>query len=561
MLKSLPIPNICSNFAAEMKRIALLLIGIALSCSLFSQVKLPQVRSLESDGWQIQHSVMSWDSLSVYFSARAPQTSHYDLYVVYAEGWKWTEPQRLSSISTEQDELWPSVSSDGSMLFYVRRTAPTGEKNSYEKTQIWRAWYRNGQWTEPAPLIISGDEDSQPQILEDNRTLLFTRRAESKKHDGAWQNRTSTMMDDHNWTYPAIVTETPSAKPIIAASGSLVAVQSQRALGHGHVLVYDATNEQLLQTASIHKQTGRWRVALQQGRHYRLALTADGYSYHYIDIPTYQLETREERSFGVIALDDHLTLTLQTYDAETQVILRSQRKELPLGKIHRIPLRQEGYRDTTLMVNTQRPTVFTETELDIAMRPKKSMHHFTVTDAMTGEAVQDALLRLNGQPTPADTALRINLERPPQVSAKGYIFYDTLFHTGATTQDRTVAVRLLPLTKDLVLQLRNIQFAHDSYELTESSSDQLESLAQLLFINPTLRIELSSHTDDQGSDRYNDRLSTLRGQAVAQWLVNRGVDAKRMEIVGYGKRKPLVPNDSDEHRALNRRVEIKVIEF
>lgn len=141
------------------------------------------------------------------------------------------------------------------------------------------------------------------------------------------------------------------------------------------------------------------------------------------------------------------------------------------------------------------------------------------------------------------------------------MFYDTLFYTGKDTRERTVMVALLPIQKDMVLQLRNIQFEHDSYELTESSNDELESLAQLLFMNPTLRIELSSHTDDQGSDKYNDRLSTLRGQAVEKWLINRGIPADRMVIMGYGKRKPLVPNDSDEQRAINRRVEIKVLDF
>ena len=120
---------------------------------------------------------------------------------------------------------------------------------------------------------------------------------------------------------------------------------------------------------------------------------------------------------------------------------------------------------------------------------------------------------------------------------------------------------MMPLTKDLVLQLRNIQFEYNSYELTESSNTELESLAQLMRMNPTLRIELSAHTDDQGSDRYNDRLSEMRGKAVEKWLVEQGIDAARMEAVGYGKRKPLVPNDSEEHRALNRRVEIKVLDF
>ena len=544
-----------------MKRIILFALVFAFSGSVLAQVQLPQVRLLENQGWSIQHSVMSWDSLSVYFSAKEPQAPSYDLYVVRANGWRWGEPEKLRSISTDEDELWPSISSDESMLFYVHRTPATGEKHSFEKTQIWRAWYRDNTWTEAAPIIISGDEDSQPQLLEDNCTLLFIRREESKKHDGAWQNWTSTMLDDHNWTIPGLYNIVPQPQPLMAANGTLVMVKGGRPIAQGYVLVYDATNEKLLQKAAVHTQTGRWKVALQQNRRYRLALTAPGFSHHYIDIDTHTLNRREERSFGSIALDDQLALTLQTYDSETQTILRSKKEILPLGKLHTLRLQHEGYEDTTLTVNTQRPTIFTETELDIAMRPKKSLHHFRVINPFTGERIEEAQLRMNGQPTPADTALRLNMERTLQVSAKGYMFYDTLFHTGNDTRERTVVVALLPIQKDMVLQLRNIQFEHDSYELTESSNNELESLAQLLITNPTLRIELSSHTDDQGSDKYNDRLSTLRGQAVEKWLVQRGIPADRMVIVGYGKRKPLVPNDSDEQRAINRRVEIKVLDF
>jgi outer membrane protein OmpA-like peptidoglycan-associated protein len=260
-------------------------------------------------------------------------------------------------------------------------------------------------------------------------------------------------------------------------------------------------------------------------------------------------------------IGNQLRLSLNTYDEETQEILAQEQKVLPLGQLHKIHLRQTGYHDTVLAVNTLRPTIFTETELDIPMRPKKSLHHFRVTNIRDNQAVEDAVIRLNGAFASADTALRIGHELALQVSAPGYLFFDTLIHTGDDTRERTIAIRLQPLEKDLVLQLRNIQFEYDSYELTEGSNEALEALAQLLFINPTLRIELSAHTDDLGSDKYNDRLSSLRGQAVAKWLKERGVEADRIESKGYGKRKPLVPNDSDENRALNRRVEIKVTAF
>ena len=466
-----------------MKRIPIILFLAAMSVGMMAQVKLPQVRILETKGWSVQHSVMAWDSLSVYFSAQAPGASSYDLYVVRADGWRWGEPEKLASICTDEDELWPSISSDEGMLFYVHRTpANPNEKNSREKQQIWRAWYREGAWTEAAPLIISGENDSEPRILEDNRTLLFVRHTEGKRHEMNATTMSATMMDDHNWTLPMTYTETPQAQPILAVSGDVVMTKSRRPLTTGRVMVYDAMTEQLQQEARVHPVSGHWRVALLKNKHYRLAITAPGYSYQYIDIRTDSLTARAEQAAGTVVLDNQLVLRLNGYDAESQQTVYTTRQVLPLGQLHSVRMQQTGYEDTTL-------------------------------------------------------------------------------NTGATTQQATIRIRLLPIEKGMVLQLRNIQFEYDSYELTESSNEALESLAQLLLINPTLRIELSAHTDDQGSDRYNDRLSTLRGQAVESWLKRRGIDSERIESVGYGKRKPLVDNDNEEHRAVNRRVEIKVLEF
>ena len=527
-----------------------------------SAVKLPQVRVLETKGWSVQHSVMAWDSLSVYFSAQAPGTNNYDLYVMRADGWRWSEPEKLASICTDEDEWWPSISSDEKMLFYVHRTpANPNEKNSREKQQIWRAWQREKEWSEAAPLIISGDNDSEPRILEDNCTLLFVRRTEGKRHEVTTTSMYATMMDDHNWTLPMAYTEMPQAQPILAVSGEVVMVKGRRPLTTGRVMVYDAMTEQLQQEAQVHTVSGHWRVALRKNKHYRLAITAPGYSYRYIDIRTDSLAARAERTEGTIVLDNQLALRLNGYDAENQQTVYTTRQVLPLGQLHSVRIQQKGYEDTTLVINTKRPTVFTETELDIPLQPLKSPHLFIVSDARTEDLIEDATLRLNGQPTSTYTALRINQEVAVQVSAPGYLFYDTLINTGATPQQATIRIRLLPIEKGMVLQLRNIQFEYDSYELTESSNDALEALAQLMQINPTLRIELSAHTDDQGSDRYNDKLSTLRGQAVASWLKQHGIDGERIESVGYGKRKPLVENDSEENRAINRRVEIKVLEF
>ena len=78
-------------------------------------------------------------------------------------------------------------------------------------------------------------------------------------------------------------------------------------------------------------------------------------------------------------------------------------------------------------------------------------------------------------------------------------------------------------------------------------------------MNSDISIELSAHTDDIGSDAYNFKLSDQRAASVAEYLITKGIGKKRIISKGYGKTMPLVPNDSDENRAKNRRVELKVI--
>jgi len=107
--------------------------------------------------------------------------------------------------------------------------------------------------------------------------------------------------------------------------------------------------------------------------------------------------------------------------------------------------------------------------------------------------------------------------------------------------------------------LRNINFEFNSAILEESSYTEIDSLAAFMFANPSVNIEISGFTDNSGSDAYNYTLSLNRANAVKNALVERDVNEDRMEVTGFGKNWPLVPNDSEENRFLNRRVEVRVI--
>ena len=106
--------------------------------------------------------------------------------------------------------------------------------------------------------------------------------------------------------------------------------------------------------------------------------------------------------------------------------------------------------------------------------------------------------------------------------------------------------------------LQNIQFEYNSAALTEDSEAGILMLFEFLKRNSDLKVELAGHTDNVGSDNYNLKLSSERAEVVRQALVNKGIDATRLTAKGYGATQPLVPNDSEEHRAMNRRTEMVV---
>lgn len=110
-----------------------------------------------------------------------------------------------------------------------------------------------------------------------------------------------------------------------------------------------------------------------------------------------------------------------------------------------------------------------------------------------------------------------------------------------------------------IIRLNNVLFDNDQSVVKLESQNELNLLAEYLNANPTVEIEISGHTDDKGTPGYNLTLSQQRVYSVIKYLINKGVNKKRMKGVGYGMTRPIVKNDSQQNRALNRRVEFKII--
>jgi OOP family OmpA-OmpF porin len=106
------------------------------------------------------------------------------------------------------------------------------------------------------------------------------------------------------------------------------------------------------------------------------------------------------------------------------------------------------------------------------------------------------------------------------------------------------------------LVLEGINFEYDSAKLTPEANTILDKVATSLHDWPAVRVEIGGHTDARGSDSYNQRLSDARAKSVMAYLVAKGIDASRLTSKGYGEKKPIADNGTDEGRAKNRRVEL-----
>jgi OOP family OmpA-OmpF porin len=105
--------------------------------------------------------------------------------------------------------------------------------------------------------------------------------------------------------------------------------------------------------------------------------------------------------------------------------------------------------------------------------------------------------------------------------------------------------------------LEGVTFESGSARLQPGSYVELDSIAKVLLAKPALRVEISGHTDNAGTPADNQHLSTLRAEAVRNYLVAKGVPFQQMVARGYGSTQPRTPDTTPRGRAANRRVEIR----
>jgi len=227
----------------------------------------------------------------------------------------------------------------------------------------------------------------------------------------------------------------------------------------------------------------------------------------------------------------------------------------------------KGYSDFRKNSNLQVRTIYSaenESKKDIVylVELMTSKERTGTTSSVFRNITPKYIIREEMDPSTGSWRYYIADEQMDLMSA--YPYWSELRRSGF--RDARVRMKVItdPIRKELISLLKNYgisdEFYFDNYNrLRANAYLMLDQIVMLMNRNPALKLEIGVHTDNSGSAATNLKLSQTRAQVMVNYLINRGIESKRLAAKGYGGAKPISHNTSESGRKMNRRIELNVI--
>lgn len=377
-------------------------------------------------------------------------------------------------------------------------------------------------------------------------------------------------------------------------SGQVTDVDSGNGIGVT-IVVTDALTTEVIMTIRSNPSDGYYALVLAAGRSYNVEFKSDGFSSFTKAFDLRDVTQYEEISAD-ISLFQTVRLTLNVSDIEifesleSNVLFKEQGSSsiiselktsqedgrvvlnMALGKKYEVFISANNFKGASFPFDLSGLVMYRDYEQDIELNPEKVRVFIKVADLRNNSKVKSRILIRNksrGEVIEVNGNEYVTLRAGDRyeieaTSDQGYAFNSTTLDltnvqagTEMTTAD--VSMQLMKLEINAKLELKEILFESNSFQLSDISFIELKRVVKLMNENPKLKVEISAHTDDVGSDFFNRSLSDKRSQSVVAYLIDNQISQQRFVAKGYGESTPIVPNDSDENKAKNRRVELKVL--
>ncbi len=435
-----------------------------------------------------------------------------DFYVSGKTDSVWRKAVNLGPpINTHGNEGALCISPDGKYLFF----AACNRDDSYGSCDLYWARKLGDRWTLPenmGPVVNSPTWDSQPSFSSDGKTLYFaSKRQGGKGSSDLWY---TTLLADGQWSTPvnlgdSINTRFEEMAPFIHPDDQTLYFSSKGHPGMGGLDLYYSRKD----------AGGRWKRPVNMG-------------------------------YPINTFADEITLVV---NARGNLAFISSDKFGGKGKqdIYNFKL----YKEAQPLLTTYFKGIVYDVETKDRLEAK-----FELVDLGSSKVVAESYSdRLTGEfllVLPSEKNYALN------VSKEGYLFYSDNFSlTGNNTRSKPF-IKNIPMKQIKIGEtviLKNIFFDTDKYTLMEESVTELQKLIRLLQKNPKLKIEISGHTDIEGTAEYNLELSGNRAQTVYEYLIQHGIEKGRLTHAGYGFTRPVDVNSTEQGRANNRRTEFRVV--
>ncbi len=209
-------------------------------------------------------------------------------------------------------------------------------------------------------------------------------------------------------------------------------------------------------------------------------------------------------------------------------------------------------------------------------RPEKIFFLKGEVKGEQGEQLYDAVVELKSIKTNQVQRLDVNQENGRYVGiitvdededfvvtvkSKDYVFNSNYF---ASDEISSVAqeynVNLQSIEEEKSFRINNIYFETDSYILNTQARLILNEFVEFMIVNHSLKVSIHGHTDNVGTPKSNLELSTNRSKSVFDYLIEKGISSDRLSHKGFGETNPLIDNDSEKNRAVNRRTEFYILQ-
>ncbi|WP_445438754.1 OmpA family protein [Dyadobacter fanqingshengii] len=459
-------------------------------------------------------------------------------------------PVLLSNEILEPDanEATPAFSPDGKTLVFARGN--TGKKNGTLDVDLYLSRNVNGQWTVPAPLPINDSIawDGSPAFSRDGKTLYF---ASNRAGGAGGIDLYRTNMDaSGRFSKPVnmgkdINTAGDDMFPYVAEGGKLY-FASDGHPGLGKLDLFSATRTQGV-------------ISIENlGLPFNSPQDDFGLVF-YQDLNKGFFSSNREGGKG----DDDIYYFSGPEEEDSTTVAKNNDPNDPLNpnnpkyingkpKVVRYFLAGNVIANgTTTPIDSAVVRILPDTsDVEIAQLPSNSEGKFGKQPVEEGKSYS-LLVQRKGYISRREPFSMDGRSIPPIFLTKELT--DTTFNV-------TIKLDKLELNKTFVLE--NIYYDLNKYNIRPDAAIELDKLVQILKDNPTMKIELSSHTDARATDAYNMTLSQNRAESAVTYLNTKGIDADRMVAKGYGERELIIPNaKTEEEHQRNRRTEFTILSY